>query len=140
LTWRSGLFLALLLFDSALLAVLELLFLPLRFDGYLLPDLGGFPLPVPVLVAGLTMPWLVSMAKGLTDRLGVASLPLLVWLLSLGVFGLAGPGDDLVLLEDWRSLLLLAAGAFPAAIVLGGPPVKTVTTEGILQRDTSRSR
>jgi hypothetical protein len=118
---RNRLFLVLLLVDSVVLAVIELLLLPLRFDGYLLPDLDGFPVPVTALVAGLTMPWLVSMARGLTDRLSVAVTPLLVWLLSLGVFGLAGPGGDLVLLQDWRSLLLLAAGALPAAIVLGGP-------------------
>ncbi len=140
MTGRDRLFYALLLFDSVVLAVVELLFLPLRFDGYLLPDLGGFPLPVTALLAALTMPWLVSMASRLTDRLAVSVAPLLVWLLSLGVFGLAGPGGDLVLLEDWRSLLLLAAGALPAAIVLGGPPDKTARKSGILQRDTSRGR
>lgn len=117
---RNWLFFALLLVDSVVLAVVELLFLPLRFDGYLLPDLGGFPLPVTVLVAALTTPWLVSMAGTLTDRLGLAVLPLVVWLLTLGVFGLAGPGGDLVLIQDWRSLLLLAAGALPAALALGG--------------------
>ena len=121
---RDRLFFALLLFDSVLLAVVELLFLPLRFDGYLLPDLGGFPLPVTVLLAALTTPWLVSMASRLTERVSVAAAPLLLWLLSLGVFGLAGPGGDVVLLQDWRSLLLLAAGALPAAIVLGGAPTR----------------
>ena len=121
MTGRDRLLFALLLVDSVVLAVVELLFLPLRFDGYLLPDLAGFPLPVTVVVAALSTPWLVSMAGTLTDRLGMAALPLLVWLLSLGVFGLAGPGGDLVLLQDWRSLLLLAAGALPAALVLGRP-------------------
>jgi len=124
LSTRDRLLYALILFDSVLLAVLELLFLPLRFDGYLLPDLGGFPLPVTALVAAFTMPWLVSTASRLTDRMSAAVAPLLVWLLSLGVFGLAGPGGDLVLIEDWRSLLLLAAGALPSAIVLGGSPAK----------------
>ena len=122
MTWQGRLFLAVLLLDAVVLAVVELLFLPLRFDGYLLPDLDGFPFPVTAVLAGLTMPWLASMAKGLSDRLAVAVAPLLVWLASLGVFGLAGPGGDLVLLQDWRSLLLLAAGALPTAIVLGGPP------------------
>ena len=124
MTGRDRLFFGLLLVDSVILAVVELLFLPLRFDGYLLPDLGGFPFPITVVVAALTNPWLVSMAKTTTDRLGLAVLPLLVWLLSLGVFGLAGPGGDLVLIQDWRSLLLLAAGALPAAIVLGGPSTR----------------
>jgi hypothetical protein len=124
MTGRNWLFLVLLMVDGVVLAVLELLFLPLRFDGYLLPDLGGFPLPVTVLVAALTTPWLVAMAGTLTDRLGLAALPLLVWLLTLGVFGLAGPGGDLVLVQDWRSLLLLAAGALPAAITLGRPSTR----------------
>lgn len=124
MTGRDRLFFGLLLVDSVILAVVELVFLPLRFDGYLLPDLGGFPFPITVVLAALTNPWLVSMAKTMTDRLGLAVLPLLVWLLSLGVFGLAGPGGDLVLIQDWRSLLLLAAGALPAAIVLGGPSTR----------------
>jgi hypothetical protein len=119
-TVKDRLFYTLLLVDSMVLAVLELLFLPLRFDGFLLPDFDGFPIPITVLVAGVTMPLLVSMAGKLTPRLGLAAAPLLVWLLTLGVFGLAGPGGDLVLIQDWRSLLLLAAGALPAAVALGG--------------------
>lgn len=120
MTVRDRLLFALLLVNSVLLAVVELLFLPLRFDGVLLPDLDGLPFPVTVLLAGVTMPWLVSVSSRLTPRLGLASAPLLVWMLTLGVFGLAGPGGDIVLIEDWRSLLLLAAGALPAAITLGG--------------------
>lgn len=126
MTVRDGLLLVLLLIDAVVLAVIELLFLPLRFDGYLLPDLDGFPFPITVVLAGVTMPWLVSMAGRLTDRLGIAVLPLLVWLLTLGVFGLAGPGGDLVLLQDWRSLLLLVAGALPAAVMLGGPQARPI--------------
>jgi hypothetical protein len=118
---RDRLLFALLLADSAVLAAIELLYLPLRFDGFLLPDLGGFPLPVTVLLAALTTPWLVSVAGRLSPRLSVAASPLLVWLACVGVFGLAGPGGDQVLIEDWRSLLLLACGALPAALVIGGP-------------------
>jgi hypothetical protein len=121
MTVRQRLLFGLLLVDSVVLAVVELMFLPLRLDGYLLPDLDGFPLPVTALLAAVTMPWLVSISGRLSPRLGVAAGPLLIWLLTLGVFGLAGPGGDVVLIEDWRSLLLLAAGALPAAIVLGGP-------------------
>lgn len=120
MTIRDRLLFALLLLDSVVLAVIELLFLPLRFDGYLLPDLGGFPLPITVLLAAVTTPLLVSVASKLTPRLSLAAAPLLVWILALGVFGLAGPGGDLVLIQDWRSLLLLAAGALPAAMTLGG--------------------
>jgi hypothetical protein len=120
-TTRERLFLAVLVLDSVLLAGIELLYLPLRLDGFLLPDLGGFPLPLTVLLAAVTMPWLVSMAGRLSPRLSVAAAPLLVWLLCLGVFGLAGPGGDQVLIADWRTLLLLAAGALPAALMIGRP-------------------
>lgn len=120
MTTRDRLVLVLLLVDAAVLAVIELVYLPLRFDGYLLPDLGGFPFPVTVVVAALSTPWLVSLASKLSPRLGVAAAPFVVWLLVLGVVGLAGPGGDVVLIEDWRSLLLLACGALPTAVVLGG--------------------
>ena len=33
---------------------------------------------------------------------------------------LLGPGGDIVLLQDWRALLLLGGSALPAAMVLGG--------------------
>ena len=62
-----------------------------------------------------------GLAGRLSPRLSVAASPLLVWLACIGVFGLAGPGGDQVLIEDWRSLLLLACGALPAAVVIGGP-------------------
>ncbi|HET9138608.1 hypothetical protein [Actinophytocola sp.] len=120
MTTRDRLFLAVLLVDSMVLAVLELLYLPLRFDGWLLPDLNGFPLPVSALVAALTLPLLVHLSGRLSTRTSVAAAPLLVWLLCIGVFGLMGPGGDLVLTEDWRALLLLAGGALPAAYMLGG--------------------
>jgi hypothetical protein len=118
-TLRERLVLAVLLLDSALLAVVELLFLPLRFDGFLLPDLDGFPLPISPVLAALTMPWLVGAAARLSPRLAVATAPLVVWVLCIGVFGLAGPGGDRILIEDWRALLLLAGGALPAAVKLG---------------------
>jgi hypothetical protein len=117
---RNGLMLAVLVLDAVVLAVVELLFLPLRFDGYLLPyALGGVPVPVSALVAALTTPWLVSVAGRLSTKLLVAAAPLIGWILAVAVFGMFGPGSDLVLVADWRSLLLFACGALPSAIVLG---------------------
>lgn len=106
--------------DAIVLAVLELAFLPLRFDGYLLPyTLGGIPVPVSALVAAVTTPWLVSVAGKVSSTLLVAASPLLAWILAVAVFGMFGPGGDLVLISDWRSLLLFACGALPSALVLG---------------------
>jgi hypothetical protein len=120
MTVRNWLMLAVLVVDAVVLAVVELLFLPLRFDGYLLPNiLGGMPVPASALVAALTTPWLVGVAGRLSPRLLVAAAPLFGWIVAVAVFGMFGPGGDLVLVSDWRSLLLFSCGALPSALVLG---------------------
>lgn len=100
-----------LLLDAVLLAVIELLFLPLY--------LGGVPFPITAAVAAVTTPLLVSEAARLSSRRGVAAAPFVVWLITLFVFGVFGPGGDMVLSgNDWRSFLLLAAGSLPSVIML----------------------
>jgi hypothetical protein len=109
-----------LLVEALVLAVLELFYLPLRFDGTLLPQVGAdWPFPIAVVVAILTTPLLVLWASDLQRGLLVSSSPLLVWLLALIVLGLFGPGGDVMLPNDWRSLALLAGGALPGAIAVG---------------------
>ncbi len=107
-----------LLVDAVVLAVLEVFFLPLRFDGTLLPNLGSWPFPITALVAAVTMPWLVARAGDASSRILVVGAPLWVWLATIGVIGFAGT-ENLVFLEDWRGLLLLAAGTLPSAVALG---------------------
>jgi hypothetical protein len=111
LTWEQRLILALLAVDTVLLAVLELFFLPLR--------IGVVPLPVTVVVGAITTPWLVSTTAKLV-RPGLSWVPLAVWVVVVFGFGLLGPGGDLVLIQDWRALVLLGASALPGALVLGG--------------------
>jgi len=135
--------LAVLVLDAVILAVLELLFLPLRFDGYLLPyALGGIPVPASALVAALTTPWLVRIAGGISPKLLVAASPLIAWILTVAVFGMFGPGGDLLLISDWRSLLLFACGALPSALVLGKVLATTLGPmgEAAAERDTSGGR
>lgn len=108
----------LLLVDTVLLAILELFYLPLRFSGELLPRLGWAPFPITVLLALVTTPLLVIAAARLV-RPRWAGLPLLLWLVTLLVFGVFGPGRDHVLIGDWRMLALLLCGALPTAAVLG---------------------
>ncbi len=125
---RDRLFLALLMVDAAVLAVVELLFLPLRLDGHILPELlGGLALPLSALVAAVTMPLLVAAAARLSSTLLVAAAPLGAWVVAIGAFGLMGPGGDIVLTEDWRSLLLFACGTLPATVVLGRVLAATLT-------------
>jgi hypothetical protein len=119
LTWRQRGLLALLAFDAVLLGLLELFFLPLRLDGNLLPRLGDIPFPVAILLGMISTPWLVATTAKLV-RPGLSWVPLAVWVLVILGVGLAGPGGDLVLLQDWRALVLLAGSALPAAMVLGG--------------------
>jgi hypothetical protein len=119
MTAGRGALLAVLIADTVLLALLELFFLPLRLDGMVLPKLGDFPMPITVVLAAVTTPLLV-LWTGKLVRPGLSWIPLVVWVLVIMVMGLTGPGGDLVLLQDWRALLLLAGGALPGALALGG--------------------
>lgn len=116
------LLLALVLLDAVVLAALELLFLPLRVrdltDGA--PEWSaGWPVPLSILAAAISGPLLVAAASRLTHRPIAAASPLLVWMLAALVIGAFGPGGDVLLLNDWRSVALLAAGTLPGALVLG---------------------
>lgn len=119
LTSRQRLLLALLTFDAFLLGLLELFFLPLRLDGIVLPKLGDAPIPITAVLAVITTPLLVrTTAKVVRPTFSV--IPLLVWVLVVLGMGVAGPGGDLVLIQDWRALLLIGGGALPGALALGG--------------------
>jgi hypothetical protein len=108
------LMLVVLCLDALVLGVLELFFLPLRVG-----PLDVVPLPLTVLVGAVSTPWLVLTAGRLV-RPGLSWVPLVVWVVTVLGVGLFGPGGDLVLIQDWRALLLLGASALPAALVLGG--------------------
>jgi hypothetical protein len=127
-SWRV-LLLLLLNVEAAVLAVLETMFLPLRFDGSVLfdntrlPKLGDFPFPIMIAVAAFTTPLLVTWAASLSERVVTAASPLLVWFFTLMVFGYFEPGhaagSPVLLLQDWRGLLLLAGGALTGAVAVG---------------------
>jgi hypothetical protein len=114
-SWRV-VFLLLLCVEAAALAVLETMFLPLRFDGTLLPKLGDWPFPIMIVVAAVMTPLLVSWAASLSERVFTAALTLMV-------FGYFEPGyaagSPVLLLQDWRGLLLLAGGALTGAVAVG---------------------
>lgn len=116
--WQRGL-LVLLCFDAALLGLIELFFLPIRLDGLVLPKLGDIPMPLTVVLAVVTTPLLVTATAKLI-RPSFSVIPLLIWVLVVLGWGMAGPGGDLVLVQDWRALLLIGGGALPGVLVLGG--------------------
>ncbi|MEU7528882.1 hypothetical protein AB0A74_24335 [Saccharothrix sp. NPDC042600] len=116
---RDRLAIAAFVVQAFVLAVLELLFLPLRLDGTLLPKVADYPFPVAVVVAIITTPLLVMGAASYARRPLAAAAPLLVWLGTLLVLGVFGPGGDVVLVNDWRTLLLFAGGMLPSAVAVG---------------------
>ncbi|MFO7192060.1 MULTISPECIES: hypothetical protein [Thermocrispum] len=129
------LLLTLLLVDAVLLAVLEVFFVPLRLDGAVLPLAGWYPLPISLVVAAVSTPWLVSQTARVAVRMhapvGLAALPLALWLATVLVLGLGGPGGDMVLIQDWRGIGLLAAGSIPGALMLGVRLGRQSTDNGV---------
>jgi hypothetical protein len=108
----KGLLLAVLLINSALLAALELM-LQLLY-------VGPVPAPVGTVVALLTMPWLVRAAGETASSPVVAGLPILVWLLVVGVLGAGGPGADVLLPANFQSALLVVAALGAGLYALRG--------------------
>ncbi|GAA3365895.1 MULTISPECIES: hypothetical protein [Saccharopolyspora] len=101
-----------LLLDAVVLALVEVLYLPLW--------IGSTPFPITTAVAAVTTPMLVSAAGRLAPSRRVAAAPLVVWFATIFVFGLFGPGGDVMLMgNDWRTLLLIGAGTLPSAMMLG---------------------
>jgi len=103
---------ALLVVLSALVAVLEVLYLPVH--------LGAVAVPLGALAAAVTNPVLVLAAGEGTTRTAVAGAPLAGWVLTVLLLTFGGPGGDVLVPNDWRALVLLALGVVPAALVLGG--------------------
>lgn len=101
-----------LLLDTVLLALVELFYLP--------SWIGEVQFPITTAVAAVTTPLLVAACGRLSPRRRVAGAPLVLWFATTFVFGLFGPGGDVVLLgDDWRTLLLVCSGTLPSALMLG---------------------
>lgn len=92
----------LLVVDAALLGAFGLIFTPLY--------AGSIPVPLGALMSALILPWLVARCGELTGTAGGAGAPVIAWLGTVGVLGLAGPGGDVLLPATWQSLLLVAGG------------------------------
>ncbi|GAB2658975.1 hypothetical protein ABI214_06125 [Prescottella soli] len=109
-TAESRTTLALLTFDGFLCAVLSVLFLP----AYI----GTTPFPVTILVAAVVNLLLVLGARKFAVGALGAALPLFGWLFGFGVCMIGGPGGDVLVFQDWRTLLLFVAALMPAGLYL----------------------
>jgi len=95
--------------DAVLLALTELAWATLR--------IGTVPVPVSALAALVTTPLLVHLADRAAPGTRAVFAPLLGWLVVVVVVGLWSPVGGGVLPADWRTVLLLAAGLLPGAVV-----------------------
>ncbi|ASO18507.1 hypothetical protein FHR81_002915 [Actinoalloteichus hoggarensis] len=109
--WADRVIFAVLLVDAVVIALIGMFFLPLY--------VGTLQMPVTALLTAVANLWLVREAARLSPRLPVVVAPLGVWLAVVVVFAMVRPGGDVVLVDDWRSFLLLAAGSLPAAMAVG---------------------
>lgn len=93
---------AVLVFDALLTLGLEVLFLPLY--------LGTIAFPIAAPIAGIVNVALMYGMRAVSQRVSVMLLPLGVWTFGFLICSTTGPGGDIMLAGDWRTLLLLACG------------------------------
>jgi len=106
--------LALLVVDGIVSAVVGAFLLPFY--------VGSVPVPISALVSGLLNAALVWAALAWTESKRQAALPLIAWLVTVGVLTIGGPGGDIVFggpgLMAYSVLIFLLFGATPPALVL----------------------
>ncbi|WP_280348981.1 hypothetical protein [Nocardia neocaledoniensis] len=88
--------------DALLTLAVEVLFLPLY--------VGAVAVPVAALLAAPINVALVYGMESVTDRIGFTFAPIVVWVFGFLVCSSRGPGGDVMLASDGRTLLLLACG------------------------------
>ncbi|WP_054816333.1 hypothetical protein [Nocardia arizonensis] len=74
---------------------------------------GAVAFPITALLAAVLNVLLVAAMRTLTDRPGVALLPVAAWLFGFLASSVSGPGGDIMLLSDWPTLALLLCGLVP---------------------------
>ena len=103
----SGLIVVALCAAALITLAMEVLFLPLY--------LGSIPFPVAALFAAPINIGLVYGMESVTTRLGFTFAPVVVWVFGFLVCASRGPGGDIMLGSDGRTLLLLACGVLAPA-------------------------
>lgn len=106
--------LAVLGLDGVLSALMAIFFLPLR--------IGPVPFPISALVSGVLNAAMVWVGLQWTSIPRLAAVPLWTWLVTVLLFTVMTPGDDIVFggagIMEFGPVLLVALGALPAAWVV----------------------
>lgn len=101
---------AVLVFDGFLSGILSVFFLPTY--------VGSVQFPISALLGGIANVALVLAARKVAERPIWVASPLLGWFVAVVLCMFGGPGNDVLLLADWRTMLLIVAGAEAVAGVL----------------------
>ncbi len=99
-----------LVLDALITLVLEVLYLPTYINTV------AFPLSA--VLAGVVNILLVMGVRSITHRVGVMILPLAAWTFGFLLCSVSGPGGDILLGSDWRTLLLLFCGLVPPLLYI----------------------
>ncbi|NEW33669.1 hypothetical protein GV791_13995 [Nocardia cyriacigeorgica] len=94
--------------DAVITLILEVLYLPLY--------LGSVAFPIAAPIAGVVNVLLVLGARSVSPRPAVMLLPIVAWTLSFLAAASSGPGGDVPLGSDARTLLLMLFGLAPPLI------------------------
>ncbi|WP_405161055.1 hypothetical protein OG203_32460 [Nocardia sp. NBC_01499] len=108
--WLAPLILAILVIDAFITLALEVLYLPTYFGS------TGFPLSG--VLAGPVNILLVLGARSVSQRTAAMFLPLAAWTFGFLVCASTGPGGDIMLASDWRTVLLLFCGLVPPLVYI----------------------
>ncbi|WP_433759109.1 hypothetical protein [Nocardia sp. CA-135398] len=101
---------AVLVVDGLITLALEVLYLPTYINTV------AFPLSA--VLAGVINVLLVMGVRSITHRVGAMILPLAAWTLGFLTCSFTGPGGDIMLGSDWRTLLLLFCGLVPPLLYI----------------------
>lgn len=108
--WLAPLILVVLVIDAFITLALEVLYLPTYF--------GSTAVPLSGVLAGVVNILLVMGARAVSTRVAAMFLPLAAWTFGFLVCASTGPGGDIMLASDWRTVLLLFCGLVPPLIYL----------------------
>ncbi|WP_227996551.1 hypothetical protein [Nocardia australiensis] len=109
-TYLGPVIIAVLIIDALITLALEVLYLPTY--------IGTVAFPLSAVLAGFVNVLLVMGVRAATTRTGFAILPLAAWTFGFLICSTSGPGGDIMLGSDWRTVLLLVCGLVPPLLYM----------------------
>ncbi|CCQ15401.1 putative uncharacterized protein [Rhodococcus sp. AW25M09] len=110
---------AVLVFDGFLSGILSVFFLPTY--------LGSVQFPISAVLGGIANVALIMAARKVAERPIWVASPLAGWFVAVAACMFGGPGGDVLLLADWRTMVLIIAGAGPPGVLLFMFRLKAIT-------------